>query len=81
MLMPCILSSICFHVLCAHTQQVVEHRVDHVDIPAGCVVCILIHNHMFKLLVGGYANYGLSLIVRLLKCKLLILIQALKYIA
>lgn len=40
-----------------------DHLIDHIDETAGCIVSILILDHVGQLLIGRYADDLLSLIV------------------
>ena len=44
-------------------QQMFDHLIDHIDETAGCIVSILILDHVGQLLIGRYADDLLSLIV------------------
>lgn len=37
-----------------------QHLADHVDVPAGCVVCILVSDHVRQFLIGGNTDHLLS---------------------
>lgn len=82
-LCPCTNSSckIFDFTLCPHTQQRIEHGINHVDIPACRIICILVHNHMFQLLVGRNADNSLPLILGKRHRLLFIFIQTLEHIS